>query len=167
MCIGAAMLFTMAAARPATAQVMIRNVNSHEVLDVPAFSTSPGTLIEQWSFNSGTNQQWQVVPYIGGHYVIMNVNSGQALEVPNFSTDWGTLIDQWPFYGGDNQLWDFYPVNPGSNDNLYFIVNAYSRQMLDVPFGSTDRGIFIEQWPFNGAANQQWHLIFRATQLSP
>src|SRR5262252_6249120 len=93
MFLGAAMLCTMAAARPATAQTFLVNINSGKALDVPAFSTLPGTLIDQWSFNGGTNQQWDLVPYIGGHYVIMNTNSGQVLDVPYASTSPGTLID--------------------------------------------------------------------------
>jgi endo-1,4-beta-xylanase len=168
MFLGAAMLFIMAGARPATAQqlVMIKNVNSGQVLDVPAFSLDPGTLIEQWDFNGGSNQQWEL-QYYYGHYIIVNVNSGMVLDVPYSSTSQGTLIEQWDFNGGDNQLWNFYPVNPGTNDNLVYIRNVHSGLVLDVPYASTDQGIFIEQWPFNGGANQQWHLIFPATQVGP
>jgi hypothetical protein len=42
----------------AQTQFTISSVNSGQVLDVPAFATTPGTLIEQWPANGGTNQQW-------------------------------------------------------------------------------------------------------------
>jgi hypothetical protein len=167
MFLGGAMLFSMAVARPATAQTFLENMYSYKVLDVPAFSNLPGTLIEQWSLNGGTNQQWQVVPYNGNHYVIMNTNSNQVLDVPDFSTSEGTLIEQWPFNGGDNQLWDLYPVYPGTNRQIFYIVNVYSGLVLDLPGGSTDQGEYIEQWPFNGGANQQWRLEHPAIQLGP
>jgi hypothetical protein len=166
MCIGAAMLFSMAGALPATAQnqipaqyqIRLANHNSGQVLDVPRFSTGWGTLVEQWPFNGGSNQEWNLVPY-NGHFVIQNVNSGLVLDVPGFSNGWGTRIEQWPFNGGDNQLWDIYQANPGFQDNLYIIANVYSGQVLDVPGSSTDWGTSIEQWPYNGGANQQWFLF--------
>ena len=36
----------------------ILNAASHEVLDDPGFSAGPGTVIEQYPLNDGTNQQW-------------------------------------------------------------------------------------------------------------
>ncbi|WP_084483802.1 RICIN domain-containing protein [Nocardia anaemiae] len=34
--------------------------NSHKCLDVPAFSTDDGTIVEQYQCNAGTNQQWDL-----------------------------------------------------------------------------------------------------------
>ena len=40
----------------------------------------------------------------------------------------------------------------------YFLRNSASGDVLDVPGGNTANGTRLEQWPFNGGANQQWTL---------
>jgi hypothetical protein len=87
---------------------MIVSVNSGEVLDVPNFSTSPGTLIQQYPANGGTNQQWRfsLAPGSTGYEIVsvdMEHLSGGTfgssvslvLHVPNLSITPGTLIEQW------------------------------------------------------------------------
>src|SRR5215471_5136120 len=71
---------------------VIVSVNSGLVLDVPAWSTQPGTLMQQWPENDGANQLWTITANGAGTYAIVSVNSGLVLDVPAFSTDPGTLI---------------------------------------------------------------------------
>src|SRR5215469_4238320 len=54
---------------------VIQSVSSGQVLDVPAFSTQPGTLIEQWPENDGANQLWIITANGAGTYAIVSVNS--------------------------------------------------------------------------------------------
>jgi hypothetical protein len=44
----------------------LRNVESGLVLDVPAYSKQPGTEIQQWTLNYGSNQQWIPVAQTSG-----------------------------------------------------------------------------------------------------
>ena len=40
----------------------------------------------------------------------------------------------------------------------YYLYNAASNDVLDVPGGNTANGTRLEQWPYNGGANQRWTL---------
>src|SRR5262249_40348367 len=73
----------------------IVNASSGEVLDDPAFSTSNGTLIQQYQLNGGTNQQWKIVALSNGNDEVFNAYSGKVLDDPAFSTSNGTLIQQY------------------------------------------------------------------------
>ena len=46
---------------------LIVNAYSGKVLDDPAFSTSNGTLIDQYQLNGGLNQQWMIVTLSNGY----------------------------------------------------------------------------------------------------
>ena len=50
----------------------ITNVENSIVLDDPGFSTSEGVHVDQWQWNGGTNQQWELVPTSPGYYQIVN-----------------------------------------------------------------------------------------------
>ena len=65
------------------------NAYSGEVLDDPSFSTSNGTLIQQYQLNGGLNQQWQIVPRANGDDEVFNAYSGKVLDDPSFSTATG------------------------------------------------------------------------------
>jgi hypothetical protein len=132
----------------------IISVNSGLVLDVPAFSTEPGVLIQQWTENGGANQQWTIHRPAGfpTGYEIVSVNSGLVLDVPAFSTEPGVLIQQWTENGGANQQWNI----KGKDSTTYEIVSVNSGLVLDVPAFSTQPGAQIQQWTENGGSNQQW-----------
>jgi glucosylceramidase len=69
----------------------IQSVATGKVLDVPGFSTSDGTLIQQYQANGGSNQKWSMVPngplYRGSdgrwhsHYLIVSRSSNKVLDV--------------------------------------------------------------------------------------
>jgi hypothetical protein len=141
-------------------QFEIVSDNSGLVLDVPGFSRSPGTHIQQWSENRGANQQWDIVrglPISGCGYEIHSLNDGMVLDVPGFDTS-PTFIQQWPETDGRNQQWLI-----KSHGGSYEIVNVNSELVLDVPGFSRSPGTNIQQWPENDGANQLW----RFKQLVP
>jgi hypothetical protein len=75
-------------------------------LDIPAFSTTAGTPVQQWSINNGDSQLWTLLPTENyNKFNIMNVHSGLVLDVPAFSKQPGQTIQQWGMNGGDNQAW--------------------------------------------------------------
>jgi Ricin-type beta-trefoil lectin domain-like len=123
-------------------------------LDIPAFSTTAGTPVQQWSINNGDNQLWTLLPTENANkYNIMNVHSGLVLDVPAFSKQPGQTIQQWGMNGGDNQAWSLveptqlssltvsetgaYPSNAGAGCKVVgsgFDKNAqYSMWFMNVP----------------------------------
>jgi hypothetical protein len=123
-------------------------------LDVPGWSGSQGTPLDQWTVTGTPNQMWQLVNLGGNLVELVNVNSGLALEVANSSTAAGAQIDQSGYSGAKNQIWSVVSVGGG-----YFeLINQNSGMVLDVPGWSGSPGTLLDQWSSNGGANQQWSI---------
>ncbi|MCD9878471.1 RICIN domain-containing protein [Streptomyces guryensis] len=133
----------------------IVSVNSGKALDAVGRGTADGTLIDQWTYNGGTNQQWTLARNSAGYYTITGVGSGKALDIPYFSTWTGTQLQLFTSNGGANQQWVIAPSDNGS----YTIETRANGYMLDVAKNSTADGAAIDEWPTNGATNQQWTLV--------
>jgi chitinase len=136
----------------------VANRYSGLVLDDTNWSTSNGTLIQQWSEVSGqTNQQWRFVPTGDGYYYIQNNYSGLVLDDTNWSTSNGNQIQQWSKVSGQSdQEWS--PVATG--DGYYYLKNRYSGLVLDDTGWSTSNGTIIQQWSeVSGQTNQEWSLL--------
>ncbi len=131
------------------------NAYSGLVVDDPAFSTANGTLLEQYQYNGGTNQQWTLVQLADGNDLIVNKSSGKVLDDPAFSTASTTPMDQYQLNGGANQQWKLDLLVDG-NDK---IVNAFSGKVLDDPAFSRANGAHIIQYQPNGGMNQEWVLF--------
>jgi hypothetical protein len=132
----------------------ITNNNSGLVVDVPGWSGTPGTDIDQWTSNGGGNQKWQLTN-LGNNYVeLVNASSGLALEVQGSSRANGASIDQSPYSGGENQIWQVVSEGSGS----YELVNENSGLVLDVPGRSGSTGTLLDQWSANGGTNQLWSI---------
>ena len=69
-------------------------------LDITGGSTANGALIEEWTCNGGSNQQWLAV-----NGELVNPASGKCLDDPGFNTTQGTQLDLWTCNGGSNQQW--------------------------------------------------------------
>ena len=100
------------------AQSILLSKNSGMVLDVTGGSVSNGTVIQQWDWTGGTNQQWNIVPLGNGYNKIVNVNSGLVLDVTGGSSSAafqnGAPIQQWSWTGGANQQWQIVPTGTAS-----------------------------------------------------
>lgn len=147
---------------------VISSVSSGQALDVPDFSKNSGALIQQYTPNGGTNQQFTLRRQ-GANlaYEIVSVSSRLALDVPGSSTKPGTEIQQFTPNGGTNQLWQ---LSRAVGATGYEIVSAdrervdgsagslpsYVNLVLDVPHSSTVPGTVIQQYSENGGTNQQW-----------
>jgi hypothetical protein len=148
-------LFVAGEMQKVEANWFIQSLSSGKFLDDPGFSEDRGTLIQQYDFNGGLNQQWEIVDLNNGYYAIVNEWSGKVLDVPGFATDDRVQIQQWTFNGGTNQQWEFiYDANTDS----YKIVNANSGKVLDIPGFSMDDGTIVEQFSDFDGANQRWVL---------
>jgi hypothetical protein len=124
------------------------------VLDVPDASTADGIFIQQFKYNGGPNQLWQVTFLGNGYYSIRNFNSGKSLDIPDGSMLPGVKVQQFTYHGGTNQQWKIKASN-----GVKRIYNRRSGLALDVPDGSGASGVLIQQFTPNGGSNQTWKFI--------
>jgi hypothetical protein len=91
---------------------VITNLQSANVLNAPGSSTTQGTPMNQWTFNNGENQKWEIV-FLGYDsnnkkiYQIINKWSNMLLDVEYPAIENNTRIIQWIPNGGVNQRWYF------------------------------------------------------------
>jgi hypothetical protein len=83
--------------------------NPVESLDVTNKSTADNAPIQLWTYSSGKNQQWQLVPESSGGYHIVNRNSAagqghmECLTVPGSSTADSVQLQQSKCSGAASQ----------------------------------------------------------------
>jgi len=130
------------------------NRRSNKAADVSNAGTANGTIVDQWTYNSGTNQQWTLTDQGNGQYQILGVGSGKALDVIGNSTSAGAGIDIWPWSGANNQRWTIVPTGNG----FYKVVSVNSGLELDVYGGGTANGASLIQWSYAGSTDQQWSI---------
>lgn len=135
----------------------ITNKQTGSLLEVPAWSATNGTLIDQWKRNNGANQRW-ILDANGPYWTFTNVSSRKMLDVPRASRNSGTQVDQWVNNHGTNQNWILLPVG----DKSCKIISQVSGLLLDVSKSSTGDGTPIIQFVDNDGANQHW--VFRLVQ---
>lgn len=59
----------------------IINVHSGLAMEAYNWSTSDGGAVDQWTYLSDSNQQWNVTYLNNGLYQLTNVHSGKVLDV--------------------------------------------------------------------------------------
>ena len=113
-------------------------------LDVYGASSNSGAVIDQWTCNGGTNQQFQFVPSSGGYGELRAQHSGQDVVVANGSTAQGSPnIVQGPPGAATSGLWQPLPQTDGS----YEFRNQNSGLCLDVYGAGSNLGQQLDQWP--------------------
>ena len=124
----------------------VQAVGAGKCLDVNNSSTTPGTQLQIWTCNGGTNQAWthtstnQLTVYTG--------SSQLCLDATGNGTTAGTKVETWTCNGGTNQQWQ-------ANANGT-VTGVQSGLCLDVTGASTANGALVELWTCNGGGNQQW-----------
>jgi hypothetical protein len=133
----------------------IINRNSALAMDVFGQHTTNGTLIDQWTYNGGYNQQWAVTSLGGGQYQIIDVQCGRSLDVANWATGNGSPIDIWDHTGYGNQQFSFAPTSNG----YYLIIPSYvTNSCIEGKSLATTNGTAVDLWQTNYGVNQQWIL---------
>jgi hypothetical protein len=132
----------------------VLNALSGLVWDDPNFSTTPGTKVQLFAPNGGTNQQWSFAANGDGTYTITNHASGLVLDDPNSSTAPETDLIQFPFNGGANQHWW---VTPATNVSGFTIMNKASGLLVDASANTSQEA--IDQDTPTAGAKQVWRLI--------
>jgi hypothetical protein len=96
----------------------------------------------------------QPQPADGCYHIIADhadIWSYMSLDVPDWRTD-PVWIQLYPYRDQANQQWRVTSLGNG----FFQIANVNSGLVLDVPSGSLDSGVAIQQFPWNGGDNQQW-----------
>ena len=66
-----------------------------------ARGTSPGTKVDIWTCDGGSNQKWN----LNADGTITGTQSGLCLDASGAGTANGTLLELWTCTGGSNQQW--------------------------------------------------------------
>ncbi len=125
---------------------------SGTALDDPAYSTQNSTVMEIYTLNNGTNQQWKVTNLGNNIITLTNGASGQLLEVTGASTSNSALVDQYPANGQTNQQWRVTSVG-GAN---YELTNVGSGLALDIDGAKKTNQTQVDQYMYQGNPWQQW-----------
>lgn len=140
---------------------IVVNRNSGKAMEVPGGSINNGTVLDQNTYTTGLNQQWDINPLpstFGGDYsyfTIKAAHDGVTVDLNNFSYANGAAIQQWN--GGTNTVeqWYFQYTTNG-----YFKIRSrWSNKVIGVSGASTGNGAQILQWDDNGTLDHEWRLI--------
>lgn len=145
---------TTTTAPPPPTNSVFTSLNSRKVMDVPGNSQFAGVQLDQWPWNGGANQKWQIQSVGSNVFKIVSVGSGLVLDVAGGSTADGAKIVQWPWNGGANQRWLLSAI-PG-NPNAVLIISAASGKVVDVANASLADGAPLVLFAWHGALNQIW-----------
>jgi hypothetical protein len=132
--------------------------NNNLCLDVSGASSSAGAVIDQWTCNGQTNQQFQFVPATGGYGELRAQNSGQDVTVAGGSTAQGTpdIVQGAPSTAAAS-LWQ--PVR--QSDGSYEFRNQGSGLCLDVYGAGSNLGQQLDQWPCKNAPGTNQDFMLR------
>ncbi len=88
---------------------------------------------------------------IAGPHAIVSKQNGIVVD-NNGSTVPQSAVVLRGASGGQVQRWSF----TQNADTSWNIISLFSGQALDVPGGSTENGITLDQWGYTGGSNQRW-----------
>jgi hypothetical protein len=123
-------------------------VGADKCLDVPDTSAAPGTQLEIWDCNGGSNQLFTHTS--SGQFTVFSGDNRLCLDADGQGTSPGTKVDIWTCNGQSNQQWK---VNSDGS-----VTGVQSGLCLDVTGASTANGALVELWTCGGGSNQRWSL---------
>ncbi|KAJ3210894.1 hypothetical protein HDU82_007223 [Entophlyctis luteolus] len=133
---------------------------SGKCLDVNGQSLVNGTALDQYTCNSGANQQFQVLQLEDGvnTYVLVARNSHMCVGLNASTSTSGVLVVQVVCdFQDTTQQWQFTEVSGVSN--TFTVGSVFAGKCLDVVGYSTANLAGIDLWDCNGGQNQQWKLV--------
>ncbi|WP_370971161.1 RICIN domain-containing protein [Amycolatopsis sp. cg9] len=129
--------------------------NSGKCVDARAAGTADGTVVQQYTCNQSSSQQWQFQSTGDGYFrVNARTNPAAAWDVTGVSTADGGLVQLWSYSNGANQQWQ--AVDEGNG--RYHFVSRNSGKCLDVPGASTADSVQLQQYACNGTGAQSFML---------
>ncbi|MEV4313679.1 ricin-type beta-trefoil lectin domain protein [Actinocrispum sp. NPDC049592] len=124
----------------------IRAVGAGKCLDVNGSTTTPGTQLQIWDCNGGTNQTWTRTAT--GELTVYSGDSTRCVDANGQGGTPGTKVIIWNCNGQANQRWQ---VNSNGT-----ITGVQSGLCLDVTGSATANGTLIQLATCTGANNQKW-----------
>jgi hypothetical protein len=129
---------------PAPPGQPLRGVASGRCVDVPGFSTAPGTALDLWDCNNGGNQSWN---YTADKQ--LTVYADKCLTIGGDGSSAGSPATIENCTGAANQAWEL-------GQDLSISSVAQPGLCLDAAGAGTGNGTAVDVWNCNGQANQQW-----------
>jgi hypothetical protein len=120
-------------------------------------STDNGTHVEQLPCADDDAQRWRFTATTNGYMTIASVgNRAQIFDIDGgpAATGDGAKVLLWNDVGGSNQQWQ--PV--WESGRTYHFIPRHSDRCLDVPGGTSEVGVQLQQWACNGASAQSFEL---------
>jgi hypothetical protein len=131
---------------------MLKAASSGKCWDVPGSNANRGTILDQWSCHTATNQQWQVKQVSSGIHQLTSAASGLCADVSGASTDDGAKIIQWTCGASKtNQQWRLLSMGGG----VYRLRSVKSGKCVAVAGNSSADGAQLEQQPCSSSAKNQ------------
>ncbi|KAJ1568162.1 hypothetical protein HK405_003442 [Cladochytrium tenue] len=130
--------------------------HSGKCLEVKGQSLAENHTVDQWTCNSGSNQQFEIfLIESAGYYRLTARNSDKCMAPLANAVAAGTDIVQVTCdESNQGQHWSITDLGTGYTK----IVHRTSELCLDVDGYSTSDGAIVDLWTCNGGQNQQWAL---------
>jgi hypothetical protein len=131
------------------------NKNSGKCLDAAGGATANGTIVQQYTCNSSSAQNWTFTATDSGYYKVTTANNaaqGWDITGGTTATGDGVKLELWSYGGGSNQ--QYQPVwEPGGT---YHLIARHADKCLDVNAASTADGVQLQQWTCNNSLAQSF-----------
>jgi hypothetical protein len=103
--------------------------------------------VYQYTYNGGTDKQWEIINISGSWYRIMNRYAGTALDVNSTAAGY---VYNYTWNGGTDKYWSITDLGTG----YYRVDSYYSGKSLDVGTGS-----YVDHAVWNGGTDKQWQIV--------
>ncbi|MFJ5263659.1 ThuA domain-containing protein [Streptomyces sp. NPDC088387] len=137
-----------------TAWYSVRNSGNSTCVDARSAATANGTVLQQYTCNATTAQQYQFRTTDSGYMrITARGNPQQVVDVSNVSTADGAGLHLWAYGGGQNQQWQ--PVRETSG--AYHFVARHSGKCLTAATAAT-LSVQLTQRTCDNSAAQSFQL---------
>ena len=121
-------------------------------LGVAKISQDEGAPIDQFTYDGGPFQTWNVAPIGDGTFSISSVATGKVMDLFQGSAANGTKISQYPWFGNDAQKWRIEPAS----DGFYRILSKGTGSAITLPNGNKEPLAVMQGFAPNGGDEQEW-----------
>lgn len=126
-------------------------INRQNGLALTANGTANLSTLTTAAYTGSTSQRWTLTSLGNGNYKLIGSASGRSIDVTGNSSTDGTAIILYDYNNQNNQ--NFYFSVPGGGYYIMYFVS--DGKVVDLN-GSNNT---IDQWGYNGGANQQWQFL--------
>jgi len=139
----------------------LHGIGSGRCVDVPDYSTTPGTQVQIYDCHGNAAQQWTYDPtskeLIYAYAMALGAPQPMCLEARGGGTTSGTAVQINTCAGALEQQWTLEPIsfsiNQGGGGTIR---NDKSGLVMDVKGGNTGNGTLVQLYTSKGSENQQW-----------